>query len=35
MATAANECWSMDFLSGQIFQGSKIRVLTIVDSYTQ
>lgn len=30
-ATAPNECWSMDFLSDQLFDGRKIRVLSIVD----
>jgi putative transposase len=34
-ATAPNECWSMDFLSGQLFDGRKIRVLFIVDNFTQ
>ena len=35
IATAANECWSMDFLSDQSFDGRKIRVLTIVDNFTR
>jgi putative transposase len=35
MAMAANDCWSMDFLSDQLFDGRKIRVLTIVDNYTR
>jgi putative transposase len=35
IATAANECWSMDFLSDQLFDGRKIRVLTIVDNFTR
>ena len=30
-----NEVWSMDFLSDQLFDGSKIRVLTIVDAYSK
>ena len=34
-ATAPNECWSMDFLSDQLFDGRKIRVLSIVDNYTR
>ena len=34
-ATAANDCWSMDFLSDQLFDGRKIRVLTIVDNFTR
>ena len=29
-ATAPYECWSMDFLSDQLFDGRKIRVLSIV-----
>jgi putative transposase len=35
VATAANDCWSMDFLSDQLFDGRKIRVLTIVDNVTR
>ena len=35
MATAANDCWSMDFLSDQLFDGRKIRVLSIVDNFTR
>ena len=34
-ATAPNECWSMDFLSDQLFDGHKIRVLSIVDNFTR
>ena len=35
VATAANDCWSMDFLSDQLFDGRQIRVLTIVDNVTR
>ena len=34
-ATVANDCWSMDFLSDQLLDGRKIRVLTIVDYFTR
>jgi len=34
-ATAHNEYWSMDFLSDQLFDGRKIRVLSIVDNFTR
>jgi putative transposase len=34
VATAANDCWSMDFLSDQLFDGRKIRVLAI-DNFTR
>ncbi|WP_242120327.1 IS3 family transposase [Sphingomonas lacusdianchii] len=34
-ATAPNECWSIDFLSDQLFDGRKIRVLSIVDNFTR
>lgn len=34
-ATAPNECWSMDFLSDQLFDGRKIRVLSIVNNFTR
>ncbi len=30
-----NHVWSMDFLSDQLFDGSKIRVLAIVDAYSR
>ena len=31
-ASAPNECWSVDFLSDQLFDGRKIRVLSIIDN---
>jgi putative transposase len=34
-ATAPNECWSMDFMSDQLFDGRKVRVLSIVDNFTR
>ncbi len=34
-ARVANHVWSMDFLSDQLFDGSKIRVLAIVDAYSR
>lgn len=34
-AKAPNECWSMDFLSDQLFDGRKIRVLSVVDNFTR
>lgn len=30
-----NDVWAMDFLSDQLFDGSKIRVLTIVDAFSK
>src|SRR6202021_542430 len=33
--TAPNEVWAMDFLSDQLFDGRKIRVLTIVDPFSK
>jgi putative transposase len=35
VATRKNECWSMDFVSDQLFDGRRIRVLTIVDNHTR
>lgn len=32
---APNDVWAMDFLSDQLFNGSKIRVLAIVDAYSR
>lgn len=34
-ATAANETWAMDFVHDQLATGRKIRILTIVDTYTR
>jgi len=34
-AEAKNECWSMDFVSDQLFDGRRLRVLTIVDNHTR
>jgi putative transposase len=34
-ATAANQIWAMDFVHDQLFDGRKIRVLTIVDTFTR
>ena len=34
-ARAVNDCWSMDFLSDQLFNGRKVRILTIVDNFTR
>jgi putative transposase len=30
-----NDVWSMDFMSDQLFDGRRIRILTLVDAYTQ
>lgn len=35
VATRKNECWSMDFVSDQLFDGRRIRVLTLVDNHTR
>lgn len=35
MATAPNEVWAMDFVHDQLFDGRKIRALTIVDTFTR
>src|SRR6184192_3163490 len=34
-ATAANQVWAMYFVHDQLFDGRKIRVLTIVDTFTR
>lgn len=34
-ATAPNECWSMDFVSDQLFDERRLRVLTLVDNHTR
>ena len=34
-ATRKNECWLMDFVSDQLYDGRRIWVLTLVDNYTR
>ena len=34
-ATHKNESWSMDFVSDQLYDGRRIRVLTLVDNHTR
>ena len=34
-ATAANECWAMDFVSDQLYDGKRFRVLTLIDLFTR
>ena len=34
-ATAANEMWSMDFVSDALFDGRRLRALTVVDAFTR
>ncbi len=34
-ATAVNESWSMDFMSDALFNGRRIRLLTIVDNFNR
>jgi len=35
VAVVKNECWSMDFMSDQLFDGCRFRLLTIVDNHTR
>ena len=35
VATGADESWSMDFVSDELFDGRRIRLLTIVDNFTR
>src|SRR5690349_12383603 len=34
-ATAANQVWAMDFVHDQLFDGRRIRILTVVDTFTR
>jgi len=34
-ARAINECWAMDFVSDQLYDGRKLRALTLVDVHTR
>ncbi len=35
LAYEKNECWSMDFVSDQLYNGRRLRLLTLVDNYTR
>ena len=35
IALTANEMWSMDFVADELFDGRKLRMLTVVDCYTR
>lgn len=35
LAKMKNECWSMDFVTDDLFTGQRIRILTIVDNFTR
>ena len=35
IAKKKNECWSMDFVTDELFTGRRIRILTIVDNFTR
>ena len=34
-AQRKNECWSMDFMTDELSNGRRIRILTIVDNFTR
>jgi putative transposase len=34
LVTAINEIWSMDFVADALFDGRRLRALTIIDNYT-
>jgi putative transposase len=33
--TAINQCWSMDFVADNLFNGQRIRALTVVDNFSR
>jgi len=33
--TGLNECWSMDFVADELFNGRRIRALTVVDNWSR
>lgn len=35
VATCPNECWAMDFVSDQLYNGKRFRALTVLDVYTR
>lgn len=34
-ASSLHECWSMDFVTDQLYDGSRFRALTVVDNYSR
>jgi len=30
-----NQCWSIDFMTDQLFDGGRLRALTVVDNYNR
>lgn len=34
-SSSLHECWSMDFVADQLFNGRKFRALTVVDNYSR
>lgn len=34
-ASAVNECWSMDFVSDQLYNGKRFRALTVMDTFSR
>jgi len=35
LITRANQCWSLDFVHDSVSNGKKIRILTVIDTYTR
>ncbi|EIR13032.1 putative transposase, partial [Yersinia pestis PY-42] len=33
--TALEQCWSMDFVADNLFNGRRVRALTIVDNFSR
>ncbi|EIR81427.1 putative transposase, partial [Yersinia pestis PY-29] len=33
--TALDQCWSMDFVADNLFNGHRVRALTIVDNFSR
>jgi putative transposase len=34
-AVRPNQCWSMDFMADELFDGRRLRLLTIVDNFSR
>jgi len=35
LASAVNECWCMDFVSDQLYNGKRFRALTVLDTFSR
>ena len=35
MVSTVNECWCMDFVSDQLYNGKRLKALTVLDTFSR